>query len=215
MNVTITLNIKAFKVRTAKHVIYAHLNTKGELYIGQSTCMVNRWDEHQQIANSPSHPETNQIFKTALRKNKYWTHFVIGVADDQESANNLESSAIHFYKPSLNSHVGPSSYTKNDYDFCKLSDGGREITLEGKTINRYRTQERFTDRERKTIKCRAIRKVGKSHISFECIEDGVRVSISHDKRNGFSPGDIVHISFCAKGKTTYTTTDYSEVRLIS
>ncbi|HAS6041650.1 TPA: GIY-YIG nuclease family protein [Vibrio vulnificus] len=213
MNVTVTTNLKAFQVRTAKHVIYAHQNMNGDVYIGQTSCIVNRWNEHMQVATSPNHPEYMQVFKQALRKNKYWFHYIVAVAKTQDEADKAEAAAIAFYNPSLNSHVGRSTDNHNKYDFQPLSSGGREIELEATRIDRHRTQERFTDKERKTIRCRAIRKVGKSHISFECIEDSFRVNVSHEKRVGFKEGDVVTISFAAKGKTFYTTTDYSEIKL--
>ncbi|UPR36929.1 GIY-YIG nuclease family protein [Vibrio cyclitrophicus] len=213
MNVIVTTNLKAFQVRTANHVIYAHQNMNGDVYVGQTGCIVNRWNEHMQIATSPIHPEHMQTFKQALRKNKHWFHYIVAVAKTQNEADKAEAAAIKFYKPSLNSHVGRSTDVNNEYDFQPLSSGGREIELEATRIDRHRTQERFTDRERKTIRCRAIRKVGKSHISFECMEDGFRVNVSHEKRVGFKAGDIVSISFAAKGKTFYTTTDYSDIKL--
>ncbi|MFV0576793.1 MAG: GIY-YIG nuclease family protein [Vibrio sp.] len=212
MNVIVTPNLKAFQVRNANHVIYIHQNMSGDLYVGQSHCMVNRWNEHMLIATSPNHPEYMQEFKQALRKSKHWIHYVVAVANTQEEADKAESAAICFYNPSLNGHPGRSTYKDNTYDFQSLNSGGREIELQPTRIDRYRTQERFTDKERSTIRCRAIRKVGKAHISFECIEDGYRVNVSHQKRDGFKEGDIVSISFAAKGKTFYTTTDYSEIK---
>ncbi len=214
MYVLVTPNIKGYQARNAKHVIYAHKNEKGHVYIGQSGCMVNRWNEHLQIAKSKSHPEYGQKFKKSLRESKRWEHYVIGIAETASIANDVESAAIVFYKPALNSIPGTSSNTENLYDFQPLDRNGREIKLEGKTIDRYRKQERYSDKERKTIKCRAINKSGKSHVSFECIDDGMRVNISHDKRIGFCAGDTVKISFAAKGKTFYTTTEYSQVQKV-
>ncbi|MCL1067217.1 GIY-YIG nuclease family protein [Shewanella olleyana] len=213
MYVIVTKNLKAFKVRIAKHVIYAHKNRKGQVYIGQSLCMVNRWEEHNQIAKSESHPERDQTFKKSLRNDKSWQHYVIAIANNQEEADEAESSAISFYKPSLNSHPGKGTPKTDKYGFLPLNGDGREISLEAKTVTRYTKQERYSDKERKIIKCKVIRKTGKSHISFECISDGYRVTISHEKRLGFKVGDIVTISNAAKGKGIYTTTDYSEVTL--
>ncbi|QRK80160.1 GIY-YIG nuclease family protein [Shewanella sp. LZH-2] len=214
MHVFLTQNLKAFQVKNAKHVIYAHENLKDEVYIGQSRCMVNRWNEHQQIANSKNHPEYEQKFKKALREHKHWRHYIVAIASNQEEADNVESAAIAYYKPSLNSHPGPSKNTKDIYGFVPLNTNGREITMEGKAIKRHMTQERFTDSERKSIRCKVIRKVGKSYVSFECIKDGFRVNIAFEKRAGFKPGDTVLISHTAKGKTFYTTTDHSDVMLV-
>ncbi|MFN1582045.1 GIY-YIG nuclease family protein [Vibrio rotiferianus] len=214
MNVVVTNNLKAYQVRNAKHVVYIHQNLQGDLYVGQSTCVVNRWNEHMQIATSPKHPEYMQKFKQALRASKYWCHYIVAVGKSQSEADDAEAAAIAYYKPTLNAHAGRSTNKKNTFNFQPLSQGGREIILEGTRIDRYLNQERFQDSERSTILCKAIRKVGKSHISFECIADGFRVNISHSKREGYKAGDLVHISFAAKGKTCYTTTDYSEVTSI-
>ncbi|MDO6612273.1 GIY-YIG nuclease family protein [Shewanella sp. 1_MG-2023] len=213
MYAVVTKNLKAFKVKIAEHVIYAHKNRKGQVYIGQSRCMVNRWAEHQQIANSPLHPEHNQAFKKSLRDEKVWQHYIIAIADNQKEADEAETSAIDFYKPQLNSQPGIGIPKPEVYGFLPLNGDGREISLEAKTITRYRKQERFCDKERRIIKCRTIRKAGKSHISFECIDDGYRVNISYEKRLAFNVGDIVSISYAAKGKGIYTTTDYSEITL--
>ncbi|MBB1384381.1 GIY-YIG nuclease family protein [Pseudoalteromonas sp. SG45-5] len=213
MKVIITKNLKESHVRTAKHIIYAHQNLNGDVYIGQAKCMVNRWNEHMQLAKSLTHPESMQKFKQALRHNKNWHHYIIATASNQEKADKVEAAAIAFYKPKLNSHPGRSCDKSTKYDFQLLARGGKEVELEAAKIDRYKTQERFTDRERKTIHCKAILKNGKSHISFECIDDGFRVNVSHQKRVGFKEGDIVTISFAAKGKTFYTTTDYSDIKL--
>jgi len=213
MFVIVTKNIKAFQVRNSKHIVYAHQNMKGEIYIGQSVCIVNRWAEHNQIANTSSHPEYDQVFKKSLRENKHWRHYVIAIANTQAEADFAESAAIAHYKPQLNSHPGRGNGSPSQFGFVPLNAVGREISIDAKVIKRYLNQERFTDSERKIIKCLAIRKPGKSHISFECIDDGCRVSISHHKRVGFKVGDRVSISFAAKTKGLYTTTKYSEVTL--
>lgn len=208
--VVVTPNLKAYQVRNAKHVIYAHQSPSGDVYIGQTSCIVNRWTEHQQVAFSTNHPERNQLFKVALRSHLNWRHYIVAIAETQYEADIAEASAIDFYKPSLNMHKGRST-TIRDYRFCPLNGEGREITLENKQVVRYQTQERFTDSERNTILCKAIRKVGKSHISFECVADGMRVNVSHTKRVGFSSGDLVRISHAAKGKSFYSTTAYSTI----
>lgn len=212
--VVVTLNLKAFQVRNANHIIYAHQSSNGDVYIGQAQCIVNRWAEHHHVANSPSHPERNQKFKVALRTEKHWKHYIIAIAETQTEADIAEASAINFYNPSLNMHVGRSSISNVDYNFQPLNGDGRETIIEGKQVTRYQTQERFTDRERSTILCRTIRKVGKSHISFECINDGMRVNVSHSKRVDFGEGERVTISHAAKGKSFYTTTDYSEIKKV-
>ncbi|HIF9062282.1 TPA: GIY-YIG nuclease family protein [Photobacterium damselae] len=214
LHVVITPNLKAFQVRNANHVIYAHQSPNGDVYIGQAQCIVNRWAEHNHIANSLSHPESHQKFKVALRTVRHWNHYIVAIADTQGEADIAEASAIKFYKPSLNMHVGRSTLSYVDYNFQPLNGDGRETVIEGKQITRYQTQERFSDRERSTILCRAIRKVGKSHISFECISDGMRVNVSHAKRVGFREGDRVTISHAAKGKSFYTTTDYSDIKKV-
>lgn len=213
MYVTVAANIKAFKVRNAPHVVYAHKNRKDEVYIGQTQCVVNRWNEHNQIATSPSHPEYNQTFKAAIRANRDWYTYIVATADTPQEANDAEAAAIKFYNPSLNSHPGKSSNTENRYGFVLLNGEGREIRLEAKGKVAYRTQDRFTDKERSTIRCRTIRKTGKNYVSFESLADGFKVNISHEKRAEFKPGDVVLISYAAKGKTIYTTTDYSEITL--
>ena len=213
MKVIITKNLKEFQVRNALHIIYAHQNLNSDVYIGQAKCIVNRWNEHMQLANSLTHPESKQKFKQALRYNKNWRHYIIAIASNQEKADKVESAAIAFYKPTLNSHPGRSCDKNTKYDFQSLAPDGKEVELEAAKIVKYKTQERFTDKERKTIQCKAILKKGKSHISFECIDDGFRVNVSHKKRGGFKEGDLVTISFAAKGKSFYTTTDYSDIKL--
>lgn len=99
MYVIVAPNMKASKVRISNHVIYAHQNEFGEIYIGQSDCMVNRWNAHRQTAESKSDPEYEQKFKKALRKSKRWNHYVVAIADTQQLANDVESAAIEFYKP--------------------------------------------------------------------------------------------------------------------
>lgn len=213
MRVLVTENIKAFKVRNAKHVVYAHQNSKGEVYIGQSNCIVNRWNEHILIARSVNHPEHEQRFKKSLREFTTWIHYIIGYSDTQSEADDIEAAAIEFYKPKLNSHPGRGMKNYEAYDFRALEKIGREITLDATEIIRYRNQERFSDRERTTITCKAVTKIGKSHVSFQCIKDGFHVHISHEKRKGFKSGDIVTISFAAKGTRFYTTKNDSEIKL--
>lgn len=211
MNVILMHNISPLDARTAKYVVYAHVNSSGDSYIGQSSCIVNRWSEHLQIANSNCHPEHNQKFKSALRKNVKWEHYILGLYSNQLSAEKAESAAILFYKPTLNSHPGKWTEDKNEYRFEPLKRDSLETMMNGKPIERYKIQARFTDADRQTIKCKAVRKSGKKHISFECIDDGIKVTISHEKRVGFKEGDIVYITNSAKGKTAYSTTDSSTV----
>jgi len=108
-------------VKQAQYKIYAHICPDG-MYVGMTDNLATGWRQHIDNSELASSMGDNDSLNEALRKHRdVFTHYILGVASNEKSAETRKACAIEYYKPTLNDN-NEMCDSDRDFRFATLNN---------------------------------------------------------------------------------------------